>query len=139
MNIKVKKYLPEYKLKWDNFIDSSKNATFLFKRDFIEYHKLRFVDYSLMIFEDDELLAVLPANLENEFTVISHAGLTYGGLVINGDIKLNRYLSIFNELLLFLKGNNISILKYKAIPIFYTNLPAQEEEYAMFLLKAKNL
>ena len=136
MNLKVKKYLPEYKLKWDNFIDSAKNSTFLFKRDFMEYHKQRFVDYSLMVFEKDEIVALLPANLEDELTLISHAGLTYGGLVINGDIKLNSYLSIFNELLLFLKENNISILKYKAIPIFYTNLPAQEEEYVMFLLKA---
>jgi uncharacterized protein (DUF486 family) len=47
----------------------------------------RFQDYSLLIFEEDKLIAVLPANRVGE-TVYSHQGLTYGGLVYKKQTKL---------------------------------------------------
>ena len=31
---------------WDQFVDESKNGTFMLKRDYIEYHSDRFEDYS---------------------------------------------------------------------------------------------
>jgi hypothetical protein len=43
----------------------------------MEYHEERFHDYSLLIFEEDKLIAVLPANRVSD-TVYSHQGLTYG-------------------------------------------------------------
>ena len=51
----VKKYevrfykLTDYEV-WNTFIGQAKNATFLFHRDFMEYHKDRFLDYSLIVF-----------------------------------------------------------------------------------------
>ena len=47
---------------WNAFIGQAKNATFLFHRDFMEYHKDRFKDFSLLVFENKKLVAVLPAN-----------------------------------------------------------------------------
>ena len=53
----------------------------------MEYHKDRFQDYSLMVFDENKLVAVLPAN-RVEVEVFSHQGLTYGGLVL--DQKIGR-------------------------------------------------
>ena len=58
--------------------------------------------------------------------------------MIGKDIKLKKYLNIFSQILFYFKENNITLFKYKSLPIFYTDLPAQEEEYAMFILKAIN-
>ena len=44
----------------------------------MDYHKDRFEDYSLMVFKDEKLVAVLPAN-RVEDKLFSHQGLTYGG------------------------------------------------------------
>ena len=44
------------------FLDTPKNATFLFRRDYMDYHRDRFADHSLMIFRGEKLAALLPAN-----------------------------------------------------------------------------
>ena len=36
-------YNPQHKSLWDSFVDSAKNATFMLKRDYVEYHADRFI------------------------------------------------------------------------------------------------
>jgi hypothetical protein len=58
----VKKYdQNDYKI-WNDFVAQAKNATFLFHRDFMEYHKDRFEDFSLLVYQDEKLISILPAN-----------------------------------------------------------------------------
>ena len=52
-NYSVKPYRESDYANWNAFIGQAKNATFLFHRDFMEYHKDRFEDFSLMVFEDE--------------------------------------------------------------------------------------
>lgn len=120
---------------WNAFITSAKNATFLFHRDFMEYHNDRFIDYSLMVYEQDTLVAVLPANKANDM-VFSHQGLSYGGLVYNEKIRLEDVVLIFRSLLLFLDQHKIKRFQIKPIPLIYHQKPAQELEYVLFLTKA---
>ena len=71
----------------NSFIDQAKNATFLFNRNFMDYHSDRFQDFSMMIFNEKEnLVALLPANRVDDI-VYSHQGLTYGVLVLTRKIK----------------------------------------------------
>ena len=135
-NIKIRLYQnTDYEL-WNSFVDRAKNATFLFHRDFMEYHKDRFDDYSLMIFEKENLVAILPANRVGA-TVYSHQGLTYGGLVYLDGLRLASVIMIFRALLLFLNSNKIEILELKTIPSIYHHKPAEELNYALFLVEAK--
>lgn len=132
----VKKYTEnDFKI-WNDFIAQAKNATFLFHRDFMEYHKDRFEDYSLMVFEEEKLVALLPANRSGEI-VYSHQGLTYGGLVYNEKIKLASIIEIFKAVLSFLNENSIQKLQLKLIPSIYHQKPAEELNYALFLLEAR--
>ena len=83
---------------WNQFVAKAKNATFLFQRDFMDYHNNRFQDFSLLVYKKNKLIAVLPANaLGNE--IYSHQGLTYGGLILQKEIKFEKVLAIFEELL----------------------------------------
>lgn len=129
--IKVKKYHEELKIQWDTFIDRADNSTFLFKRDFMEYHSDRFTDFSLLFFKSEKLIAVLPGNIKNE-TVYSHQGLTYGGLVYSRNTSSSVVLEIFNALYLYLGQSNIKRLIYKCIPEVYHKSIVQNDLYALF-------
>lgn len=132
MKYTIKKYSQDDYSIWNDFVAQSKNATFLFHRDFMEYHKDRFDDFSLLIFEDEKLRAILPANKKGN-TIYSHQGLTYGGLVYLPKLKAEKVESILDEILLFLKENKFETFYYKPIP----NLYFSEGNAAMdfFLLK----
>ena len=99
---------------WNEFVRSSKNGTFLFHRDFMEYHSDRFKDYSLMVFKKQKLVAVLPAHI-NETTVYSHQGLTYGGIVLGEKINYDEVKVIFSNILEYLSSHNILELFIKII------------------------
>jgi acetyltransferase-like isoleucine patch superfamily enzyme/CheY-like chemotaxis protein len=133
----VGRYTASRKQEWDEFVSTARNATFLFSRDYMDYHSDRFTDHSLMIFNDHELVAVLPANLNADGTLISHEGLTYGGLVISRAAKLVDTLACFHALLQDLCQRRISKLLFKPIPGFYNTLPGDDVAYALFLLDAR--
>ncbi len=122
---------------WDDFIKKSKNGTFLLLRDYMDYHKDRFNDNSLMFYDDkDTLMAVLPANKDGN-VINSHGGLTYGGLILNSKIKMPIMLSIFEDLILYCQENNIKEIMYKRVPYMYHTIPSEEDLYSLFLYNAK--
>lgn len=121
---------------WNAFIGKAKNATFLFHRDFMEYHNDRFRDYSLIVLDKEKWVAVLPANVVGN-EVFSHQGLTYGGLVYNEKVKLISVIGIFKAILYFLYQNKIEKLQLKLIPSIYHQKPAEELNYALFLAEAQ--
>lgn len=120
---------------WNDFISKARNATFLFHRNFMEYHKNRFDDYSLLVFNDKKVVAVLPANRVGD-TVYSHQGLSYGALVINEDVRIKEYITIFKELMIFLKENNVQTFELKLLPKLYNTTIADEIDYLSFLMQA---
>ena len=132
----IKRYEPIDYDGWNDFIGKAKNATFLFHRDFMEYHNDRFRDYSLIVLDKEKWIAVLPANVVGK-EVFSHQGLTYGGLVYSEKIKLASVIEIFKGILSFLNENNIDKLQLKLIPSIYHQKPAEELNYALFLAKAQ--
>lgn len=127
----VCKYTNSKKADWDNFIATAKNATFLFQREFMDYHNDRFEDFSLMVYKDEKLYAVFPANKNGE-NVYSHQGLTYGSFVLQDSAKLKSTLIAFKELLKFLFEEGIKKLDIRIIPTFYNSLPSDELEYVLY-------
>lgn len=110
---------------------TSKNATFLFHRDFMEYHKDRFEDCSLMIYKDEQLMALLPAHkIEN--TLYSHKGLTYGSFMLSSNVKIADVFESFKVLLKFVHDLGLQALEIKIIPRFYNLVASDELEFIMF-------
>jgi len=128
----VKKYdQNDYKI-WNDFIAQAKNATFLFHRDFMEYHKDRFEDFSLLVYQDEKLISILPANKVGN-SLYSHQGLTYGGLVFTAKVKGAKVEAVLDAVLYFLKENLFETFYYKPIPNFY--FPEGNNEIDFFLFK----
>ncbi len=121
---------------WNAFIAEAKNATFLFHRNFMEYHADRFQDYSLLVFEDEKVVAVLPANVEGD-TLFSHQGLTYGGFIFDIKIKLAEVITIVQSTLHYLHVNDIKNIQLKLIPSIYHTVFSEEINYPLFLADAK--
>lgn len=135
--IDVRRYAPGDSEIWDAFVSRSKNGTFLFRRGFMDYHADRFVDHSLMAFDEGRLVALLPASLGPDGTIVSHGGLTYGGMVLDGRITAALALDIFQRLLEQCRSAGFRRLHYKPVPHIYHRLPAEEDLHALFLCKAQ--
>lgn len=135
-NYKIRRYTANDYENWNSFIAPAKNATFLFHRDFMDYHSNRFQDYSLIVLDDEKWVAVLPANaVANQ--VFSHQGLSYGGLIYNDKLKLASVLAVFKNILSFLDENELGKLQLKLLPSIYHQKPAEELDYALFLANAQ--
>ncbi|MDX1782867.1 MAG: GNAT family N-acetyltransferase [Aequorivita vladivostokensis] len=119
-------------------METSKNATFLFQRDFMEYHADRFTDHSLLVLKKGKPVALLPANIADN-TLYSHQGLTYGGLILHKKVKLKEVAAIFSSVLQFLNEKGIETLQIKMLPKIYNRLPADELDYLLFIASAERV
>jgi len=129
--ITIRKYEDNDRATWDSFCKGSKNPLFMFERNFMEYHKDRFTDHSLLFYDEDELIAVLPMN-ESNGALFSHAGLTYGGFITNSKMKQHTMNDCFDALVEYARENGYASILYKAIPHIYHEQPAEEDRYALF-------
>ena len=137
--IQIIRYNAGKREEWDTFVRTSRNGTFLFERDYMDYHASRFCDCSLMIYRKESLIGLLPANwIEGERTLYSHQGLTYGGLVMSEELTSIRILDIFTEIINWIKANmGATKWIYKPIPYIYSQCPSQEDLYTLFRHEAK--
>lgn len=121
---------------WNNFVSSSINGIFLFDRNYMQHHSHKFDDYSLIIENETQWLAILPAN-KSENTLYSHQFLTYGGLIFNEDLKQIDVLEILKEILIYLEQKQILILNLKIVPTIYCKKPAADLEFALWIGKGE--
>lgn len=137
--ITVTRYTPKNHQTWNEFVKQSRQGTFLFDRNYMDYHQNRFHDHSLMIYYKDKLYALLPANevvsaSNNEIPqkeLVSHQGLTYGGLLTCNKMTAELTCETFEAIGNYLKQEGFSKLTYKAIPWIYHKIPSEEDLYAL--------
>lgn len=138
----VQPYRAEDEPEWNMFIRHSRNGVFLFEREYMDYHAERFQDASVMIRDRDSgrLMAVLPLHRVQEVAgvkVVSHGGLTFGGLVMDPKLGGAQVLEIFQALLAFWRAQGVSQLIYRPVPHIYHRLPSEDDLYALYRLGAK--
>ena len=135
MGLTVRRYDDTLRGQWDAFVHASKNGTFLFLRDYMDYHRDRFVDHSLLVLNQDRPIAVLPANILDD-EMHSHQGLTYGGFVSSPAMTTPLMIDVFASVAEYLRAEGIRRLFYKTVPSIYHRCPAEEDRYALFLADA---
>lgn len=128
--MEIRRYRREDKELWNSFVSKARNATFLFDRNYMDYHADRFDDNSFMFYHKGKLKAVLPANVAGD-TLYSHQGLTYGGLLLDKKATVEDVLECFDSLNSWLRKNGISKVVYKALPWIYQQYPSEEDLYAL--------
>ena len=128
--MEIRRYRREDKELWNSFVNKARNATFLFDRNYMDYHADRFDDNSFMFYHKGKLKAVLPANVAGD-TLYSHQGLTYGGLLLDKKATVEDVLECFDSLNSWLRENGISKVVYKTLPWIYQQYPSEEDLYAL--------
>lgn len=130
------KYHSGLKAQWDKVVSESKNGNFLHSRDYMEYHADRFVDRSIVFLSKGEPVAVFPCN-EHEGSIISHGGLTYGGVLIGVKVHAPDVLRIFSEIGGYFKSAGCRRIIYKPAPHVFHKYPSEEDLYALSRMGAK--
>ncbi|HYC62673.1 MAG TPA: GNAT family N-acetyltransferase [Thermoanaerobaculia bacterium] len=135
--IRVAPYDQSARDTWNAFVQASKNGVFLFERPYMDYHADRFRDCSLLVFERSRLIAIFPASRQDDGTVVTHGGLTFGGVITDARMRAGTMLRVFEAILLHLRENGVRRIVYKAVPHIYHRLPAEEDLYALFRCGAR--
>lgn len=133
--IELLQYTDEHKSKWDQLISAARNGSFIFFRDYLDYHSNRYEDHSFLILKNGKIEGVIPGNIRGS-TYYSHEGLTYGGIVSTSKIGTLDMVEIFKLINIELSKLGIQEFIYKSIPSIYHTMPCQEDIYALAINNA---
>ncbi|MDE7159672.1 MAG: GNAT family N-acetyltransferase [Muribaculaceae bacterium] len=130
----IRLYSPAESEEWNDFVcRRARNATFLFDRNYMDYHADRFADHSMMAYRGGKLLALLPANITPDGILHSHQGLTYGGWVTSAaHFDANDMMDMWRVWLDVCRREGIKGVDYKPLPWIFARFPAQEDLYMLF-------
>jgi hypothetical protein len=121
---------------WDTLVERSRNGNLLHRRGFMDYHADRFVDRSLIVERNGEIVAVFPANIQDNL-VTSHGGLTYAGLITTHVLRAESTLAVFEQIGNHYRELGVERIVYKAVPHVFHAYPAEEDLYALHRLGAQ--
>ncbi len=97
----------------------------------MDYHKDRFHDHSLLIYDEkDRLIGIFPAN-EFDKAIMSHQGLSFGGLFYRDRLSTLAVMDAMDAILLYYRDAGFTTLDYKAIPWIYSDSPSEEYKYSL--------
>ncbi len=144
MKLEKVRYSAEWADKWDAFISTAINGTFLHSRKFYNHNDRSSADdHSLLFLKKGKVAAVLPAVVRNGTVLYSHGYATYGGFVIDDSIGVEEAVEMVGLVIEEAKELNYTeIVIRNPFKIFYGQL-SEESDYAMwyhdFKLKGREL
>ena len=137
--IRCVEYSGSYALQWDALVRNSRNGTFLFLRNYMDYHHDRFTDASLVFVDaKGHFVALMPANYEQSSrAVYSHKGLTYGGLILSKNICTEQIGEAMQAAIEHYRGLGAERMFYRPTPYIYNIYPSDEPLFFLFRHNAK--
>lgn len=124
---------------WDDLVGRAPMATFLHTRRFLAYHRHQFQDLSLVLRDDRQhVTGLFPAAVDpaGPRRVVSHPGITFGGLLHADELHGERMLEALTAVRDFYAAQGFESLRYKAVPYIYQQAPSGDDLYALFRLGA---
>lgn len=134
MTMEVRRFAPSLSDDWASVLHHSRNGVFLFERDYMEYHSDRFTDFSAVAYFEGSPVAILPASIDmSTGHAYSHAGLTFGGVVVTKELRGDISISAVHAILDALKTWGANRLTLKLLPPVFASYPSSEIDYALWL------
>jgi hypothetical protein len=137
--MRVEPYRSGQATEWDEFVARARTATFLHTRSYLSYSGDRFPDVSLVVLDDGRRwIAVLPAAIDRRdpTVVVSHPGITYGGMLHAGALQGDRMIEAFQHVRECLARRGFERFRYKAVPYIYHRVPSSDDLYALYRVGA---
>lgn len=134
MTMEVRRYIPELAADWAHVLSHARNGIFQFERNFMEYHGDRFVDMSAIVYVDDKPVGLIAAAYEAASQrVVSHPGLTFGGVVLARQVRTGDGIAVVNAVLDAFKRWGARTCLMKLVPSVFCRYPSAEVDYALWL------
>lgn len=130
--ITIEPYSASARDEWDAAVAAARNATFLHRRGYMDYHADRFADCSLIARDSRRRVAGLLPACRTGATLSSHAGLTYGGWLLPDRTDTNAMMEIWTVAADHMASTGIDTCIIKPVPHIYHRYPAEEELYALY-------
>jgi hypothetical protein len=134
-------FIEPYKLRqkeeWDAFVASSRNGTVFHTQTFLSYHPTgRFQDASILLRDaKGRLRAVFPAAITRDPSgkrlLSSHAGSTYGGLVIDRNFNLKEAFLAVKSLEAYAQSLGAQALEIRHSEKIFHTIPSEELDFAL--------
>lgn len=121
--------------RWDQFVEKAAQGVFLHSRRYLAYHGDHFTDDSLLIENDKgQLRGIFPAAqaLDVGTRVISHPGLTYGGLLHTTSCRAEEVLAMTEAMTGWYRERGYRTLLYKTVPHHVQRQVVQSDVYALW-------
>lgn len=124
--------------KWDDFVmNHAMNGTFLQTRRFLNYHpEGRFTDASVMVYNGQELCAVVPAaaqTVDGRRMLRSHPGSTFGGIILGAEmLRAPKLVELVDELDRYFQSQGFEGCELKLTSDLFSALPTDAVQYALY-------
>lgn len=135
-SFRIERYSETHNSSWNGFIPKSRSKLFLFDRRYMDYHADRFTDHSVIVFRNDEIVALFPANETQTKEIHSHGGLTFGGIVLASETKLADAVNILQQIREYYEKQGFKKLIYKQLPSIFNEPLSNEDDYCLFRVNA---
>lgn len=132
--MEIVRYKPIFKERWDSFVWGSCNGTIFHTQKFISYHPPdRFEDYSLLIRDGSEIVAVFPA-AKMGGTLKSHPGTSFGGPVIRNFPNVKETKEILSLIVSFAEREGFGAIDMRLPPYIFHHQPCDEIDFIAYKL-----
>lgn len=132
VTLRIERYNPSRVDDWTQVLRHARNGIFQFERAYMDYHGDRFEDISLLAFEGDRPVALMPAAIDGDGTVTSHPGLTFGGVVVDRRMRSGQAIDVFAAMCDRLRELGARRCRLKLLPPAFASYPSAELEYALW-------
>jgi hypothetical protein len=133
--IDIDLYRQEFRSRWEKFVNSADNGTIFHRQRFLDYHPPgRFESHHLIFRKKNRILALLPAVIQERKgrrVLISHAGASYGGLVLRPRLGIRECHLLVEGLVDHLRKQSIHRLELTPPPLIYDIHPTNNIDFAL--------
>jgi hypothetical protein len=135
MCIDVDLYQKDDRSRWERFISTAENGTIFHRQRFLAYHPPdRFRSHHLIFRKKNRMLAVLPAVIREQNgrrMLISHAGASYGGFVIQPRLGIRECHLLVEAFVNYLKDHGFDQTVLTPPPIIYQSSLSNAIDFAL--------
>lgn len=124
--------------RWDRFVAEAGNGTLLHTRRYLGHHGDRFDDESRIVTDETgAIVGLFPAARGRQAgDVVSHPGLTFGGLVYRPRLRGARLQAVLAAVLAALADDGCRRLDYRPVPAFAREPVGDDDTFALARLGA---
>jgi hypothetical protein len=116
---------------WEDFVTQANNGTIFHSLKFLGYHPPeRFTDHHLLIKDRGNIVALFPAVEENK-TIISHRGASYGGFLFKDGLGIHATHLMVEHAIQYFKTKGYEKIILTQPPLIYYRNPNQYIDFAL--------